>query len=950
MALHSFSTMISLYAKSSKTEIDSVIKGLKAAGNEITSIQQKINKAGKTNYTLQYTDGLKKVTETFNENGKAIKSTSTLVKQGFDTGKLIFYGNILRGIANRFKDIANEAINFNETTEKFNVSMGQSVVAATKFQNRISEQFGTSRAEMMNYQSNFKNIMAGLGDMSSEQAEKVSEALTQMSLDYSSLFNVSQSSASNKIQAALTGQIMPVRRESGYDVSKNAVMQKAKDLGIERTYNTLTETEKRLIRIMLLMEQMKRTGAFEDLSRTIESPSNQLKVLQNQLQELKVWIGNVFIGAISTVLPYVNAFVMVIKELVKALAVLVGFEPIATGTDDILQEATDATADIGTNIGGATKQAKELRRQLQGFDVLNVIKTPSESSGGGGGGGVGGIDPRILDAFGQYNDYLSNAHMKATDIRDAIMDWLGFTKQVDEVTGEVTWKLKDGYTRIEKIKDILGTIGGILLGYKIGKDVLNFANMFLGDKALSAGDIWLKAAGVGLIVGGVYLLYQGIKTMLKDKKMTAQSFLELLGGGALVSSGAALMFKSTATLKIGLLATIDIIMLTSIISWWNEYFDEQKEALYGDKKELNLGEFLQVSFSAVGEGFANLIEEMLDTNIIDSIIKWFSEHDIARFILGKILNAFTLGLMSDQLETKPQTIGEKVISGISDGMEQAGLAMLGPIGPVQKIVSGIKGILNSDSWKDETPESIGKKIINGVSKSMEQAGSVLLSMSGPVQLIVNGIKRILGFWSEHSDEVKNWYNEKVAPWFTKEKWNELATKAKNAITEKLDELKQRFNPIKDWYNDNIAPWFTWEKWYSLAEDAINALQSAFDNFDFHIKTPHVVVDAGQAPYGIGGQGRAPMMDIKWYAGGGFPKVGEIFGMSEAGPELMGTIGNRTAIMNNDQIVQSVSQGVASAVSRVMGSQGGSYKLYIDGDELRNVMQQRINRNSNINGE
>lgn len=941
MALHSFSTMISLYAKSSKSEIDSVIKGLKDAGNEITSIQQKINKAGKTNYILQYNNGLKKVTETFTEMGEPIKSTTTLMKQGFDTGKLIFYGNMLRGLANKFKNIANEAINFNETTEKFNVSMGESVLSATKFQNRISEQFGTSRAEMMNYQSNFKNIMAGLGDMSSQQAEKVSESLTQMSLDYSSLFNVSQSTAANKIQAALTGQIMPIRRESGYDVSKNAVMQKAKDLGLEKTYSELTETEKRLMRIMLLMEQMKRTGAFEDLSRTIESPSNQLKVLQNQLQELKIWLGNVFIGTIGTILPYINAFVMALKELIKMLATLVGFEPIATGTDDILQEATDATADIGANIGGATKQAKEFRRQLQGFDVLNVLKTPSES-GGGGGGGVGGIDPKILDAFGQYTDYLTNAHMKATDIRDAIMDWLGFTKQIDDATGEVTWKLKEGYTRIEKIKDILGTIGGVLLGFKIGKDVLNFANMFLGDKALSAGDIWLKAAGVGLVVGGVYLLYQGIKTYFEDGKMTAQSFLEILGGGALLSSGAALMFKKPAILKIGILATLVITLATSIVSWWNEYFDEQKEQLYGEDKDLNLGEFLHVSFSAVGEGFANAIQEMLDTDIIDSIINWFSEHDIARLILGTILDVLTFGLMHDQIGEELKKTGKKIIEKIATGIgiaKDEGLLS-------EKTTKTLDDVTETcTKWKDRF-DTFNKWYDEKVAPVFDEENWETLA-----QLAMNAVYNKLSEFNDKINSVKEWFNENVAPWFTWEKWSELATKAKDALTTKIDEIKNK-HPIQDWWNENVAPWFTWEKWYSLAQDALDALRIAFENFNFSdlFKTPRVVVDAGQAPYGIGGQGRAPKMDIKWYAGGGFPKVGEIFGMSEAGPELMGTIGNRTAIMNNDQIVESVSQGVANAVSRVMGSQGGSYKLYIDGDELRNVMQQRINRSYNINGE
>lgn len=49
-----------------------------------------------------------------------------------------------------------------------------------------------------------------------------------------------------------------------------------------------------------------------------------------------------------------------------------------------------------------------------------------------------------------------------------------------------------------------------------------------------------------------------------------------------------------------------------------------------------------------------------------------------------------------------------------------------------------------------------------------------------------------------------------------------------------------------------------------------------------------------------------------YAAGGFPTTGQMFLAREAGPELVGTIGNRTAVMNNEQIVDSVAQGVAEA--------------------------------------
>jgi len=60
-------------------------------------------------------------------------------------------------------------------------------------------------------------------------------------------------------------------------------------------------------------------------------------------------------------------------------------------------------------------------------------------------------------------------------------------------------------------------------------------------------------------------------------------------------------------------------------------------------------------------------------------------------------------------------------------------------------------------------------------------------------------------------------------------------------------------------------------------------------------------------------------DVTAYAGGGTPTEGQYFVAREAGPELVGTIGNHTAVMNNNQIVSSVSDGVAMAVAKVMGA-------------------------------
>ncbi len=70
---------------------------------------------------------------------------------------------------------------------------------------------------------------------------------------------------------------------------------------------------------------------------------------------------------------------------------------------------------------------------------------------------------------------------------------------------------------------------------------------------------------------------------------------------------------------------------------------------------------------------------------------------------------------------------------------------------------------------------------------------------------------------------------------------------------------------------------------------------------------------------------------KKYASGGFPTPGEMFIAGEAGPELVGTIGNRTAVVNNDQIVAAVAAGVADAVGKAMGRNQGENRTVIELD-------------------
>ena len=77
-----------------------------------------------------------------------------------------------------------------------------------------------------------------------------------------------------------------------------------------------------------------------------------------------------------------------------------------------------------------------------------------------------------------------------------------------------------------------------------------------------------------------------------------------------------------------------------------------------------------------------------------------------------------------------------------------------------------------------------------------------------------------------------------------------------------------------------------------------------------------------------------------YAQGGFPAKEKTFIAREAGPELVGTLNGRSAVVNNDQIVQSVSQGVSEAFMAVWHNRSSAglmdVEVYLDGKQLAAV--------------
>jgi len=168
--------------------------------------------------------------------------------------------------------------------------------------------------------------------------------------------------------------------------------------------------------------------------------------------------------------------------------------------------------------------------------------------------------------------------------------------------------------------------------------------------------------------------------------------------------------------------------------------------------------------------------------------------------------------------------------------------------------------------------------------------------------------------------------------------------------------RDKWTELRNWYNANVQPKFTKAYWaekfggiLSGASSVLTELRKKFEGFSAKIKMPHLTwtttpatglvkkaLEAINLPTSV------PKLNVEWYAQGGFPSMGEMFVAREAGPELVGSIGSRTAVANNDQIVTAVSEGVYRAVLAAMGQQGGSGEMnvyvYLDGRQITSAVE------------
>jgi len=492
--------------------------------NAVTKAIEKLNTAmGKSSNIDKVLDKINNVSPTSTRGGSTSKGGSTKNKNVgiFATlGKWNYMINMTRYYGRQLANIVQLGMDYVETQNLWQVSNRNNIAQAAEFIDKMNKAYGISEATLMNYQALFKTMLSSLGELSDMLSSKLSQQLTQMALDFSSLYNVSIASAMTKFQAVLSGQVRPIRSVSGYDITENTIYDIYSKMGGEKSMRQLSQLEKRLLRIYAVFDQMDASGASGDLSKTINSASNQARIMSEQLKECLTWTGQIILSWLNGigVFKYATAIFTTMSQVLKAIAYDTNAVP-----QDFFQGAFE-------NVEGTNEAIDELQGKLLSFDRFEALNSKD--------GGMLGIDPIIEELISKIDVGIGNINNESKQISDSWLKQIGLGQEMYRVTkanGEVVTYTKEQYdaldeatkstfTNVEnyraigeefrKIESYLKPIVTLMLVFT-GMSVLTGLGKFLAMITNIKTTFSLTGTAIGLFVGGLIQILSSDLSPLK---------------------------------------------------------------------------------------------------------------------------------------------------------------------------------------------------------------------------------------------------------------------------------------------------------------------------------------------------------------------------------------------------------------------------------------------------
>lgn len=868
----------------------------------------------------------KLITSTEKYNASARKATSTTGKftSGLKALNVAAVAITFRKIGHFIAQAVTESNKYQEDLNLFTVALGQYAAEAQNYAEKVSDVMGIDPAQWLRNQGVFNTLLTGFGD-TAERAQLMSQNLTQLGYDISSFFNISIEDAMQKLQSGISGELEPLRR-LGYDLSQARLEQTALNLGIKESVANMTQAEKAELRYYAIMTQV--TTAQGDMARTLEAPANQLRILQAQLTQAARAIGNIFIPALNAILPYAIAVVQVIREIANALANLAGFKLTEVDYSGVNSAAVGAGS-LADNLDDAAGAAKKLKQYTAGFDELNVFAPNTGSGSGAGAGGAGGFDfdlptydflgDAVQTRIGEIKKMIEDTLAEITTIVSGFMLAVGAILVVTGVniplgvglmaagavglaaTVGLNWTAMSSELA-STLALITGVVGGFLLAlgaimaFSGANLPLGIALMALGGASLVSAAVinWHNSdqhltdalttltgvlAGASLAVGamlaftgvatglGIALMAVGAVTLVStaalnwnsipDALASPLSRVGLLVSGATLALGAILAFSGCMPLGIALMA-IGATSLVSVMALnWNGLSDEIQNVI------AIITTVVSVAFLAIGAALA------------------FSGANIPLGLALLAAGAVTMGTaimpnwndLSDNVQQKISMITTVVggaLLAVGAILALSGVAL--PLGLGLMAAGALSlGAVATLNW-DFVVNSIKKvvSVITGILSGALIVLGVLLCLSGAgvglgLAVLAAGLSLSYAAWTLDDNPITRF------------------------VRQMANSIIGLVNGVIDAINDMFHIQFN-----GLSVMGITLIPA----FDIRlVDIPH----------------------IPFFEDGGFPNEGQLFIAREAGAEMVGAMGRRTAVANNDQIVEGISAGVSIANDGVIAA-------------------------------
>ena len=842
----------------------------------------------------------------------------------------------------------NESNEYTENVNLFTVAMGEYADSAMKYANKVSEAMGVNVSDWIRNQGVFMTLATGFGSVG-DRAATMSQQLTQLGYDLSSYYNITVEEAMQKLKSGFAGELEPLRN-LGYDLSQAKLEAVALSLGIDKTVSSMTQAEKAELRYYAIMNQV--TQVQGDMARTLTDPANQLRVLRAQLEMAAKSLGDIFLPMLKMVLPIAIAVAKVIRFLADTIASLVGGETSKSSESGLGNLETSASG-ASDAIEEATGNAAKLRKTLLGIDELNVMSDPSSGGNGSSSVGGGGFD-FALPTYDFIGEAVNN---QVNQIVESMKKWLGITEDIDSWSDLLS-------TNLGNILVVVGAIGLAFASWKIANIGLRISSFLKDSERVSGALKTLKT--VGKPAASIFLTIAGAVTLVVsafdafNNGIDWGNLLGMLGGMGLVVGGLAISFGSTGA-AIGLLVGGLTLLVTGIT-----------DALNGSKS-LETALAIITGILAIGGGIAILVGGWIPLVVAgiaaavamvvmywDEVVTWVSG---AVVVISQFFTDLWNGIVSvwNDVATWFDTIVIQPIVGFFVGLWTS------------------ISTLASDCWNAIvaffTPAfqwfaALFSSIFQTISDVFYNIGVIASGCWAIIQAV----------WGI----VTQWFNtyliQPVATFFAN-----LWTGIQNAAIAAWIGIKNVYTAIANWINTTIiqpvSTFFSnmWTGFVNGAKSAWAGVQAIFSSLASFFKTifqnawagiikvfsvaGNIFVNIKNGIFAafksivnglIGGinqvvsipfnaingalsvirnidiLGLTPFANLKsisipaipYLAQGGVLDAGQLFVAREAGPELVANAGRKTAVMNNDQIVESVSRGVYQAVVAAMGSSRG----------------------------